>query len=117
MKGTRKMDTQMVGLGSANDLGVRKAIALVRYVDLQAEYVAEDDDDSESILGGGVASPEMFEQASAKHSRWVDRFTQHREWLLSEMKACSDASLLEHGTNHNVLQTIEQIIDLESEEV
>jgi hypothetical protein len=117
MKGSPKSDTQTVALGAGSgDLGVRKAIALVRYVDLQAEYVEEDDEDSD-LGGGGTASIDSFVRAAAKHRRWVERFTQHRVWLLAEMAACSDMSLGEDGSNQNVLQTIDQIIDLEDKEV
>lgn len=111
MAGKARTDTQRVSLGGG-DTGVRKAIALVRYVDLQATYVAEDDGEAEGVSEKQIAA------CVRKHEGWVHKFAAHREWLTKEMEACGDNSLdIEHGSNKNVLQTIEQIVELEAKEI
>merc|ERR1711871_580048 len=140
--GTKYSNTQVVKLGgSCNEpgaLGVRKAVALIRYVDLQAAYVAEDDDEDDDHasqpappgvlsqryrpMGGGSAAAPLtvaqIDQRLSKHRQWVKKFSEFRVWLLAEMKACGDDTLRANGgSNHNVLQTVKQIEDLEKKEV
>lgn len=50
-----------------------------------------------------------------EHYRHAARFAQLRDYLLAEMAACQDASL--QSSNQNVLQTVQQMVDLETAEV
>jgi len=138
--GTKHSSAQVVELGGSGSesgaLGVRKAVALIRYVDLQAAYVAEDDEEDDNTftplpgylshhrrpMGGGSAAAPLtvaeIDQRLSKHRQWVKKFSEFRVWLLAEMKACGDDSLRANGgSNHNVLQTVKQIEELEKKEV
>lgn len=54
MAGKTATDQQHVDFAADTPANVRKAIALVRYVDLQSEYVLDDKDDEEDIGDGGL---------------------------------------------------------------
>jgi len=100
---------------ATDELGVRKGIALVRYVDLQAEYVLEDDDEEELFGTGSSGNPAALAQLQAKHAGWVRRFQEFKTWFLAEMVACNDTSVAS-GNNINIMDTINQIIELEIKE-
>lgn len=53
MAGKTATDQQRVDFAAATPADVRKAIALVRYVDLQSEYVLDDKDDDDDVGDGG----------------------------------------------------------------
>jgi Mg-chelatase subunit ChlD len=141
--GKKMKDVQTVappsGATAIAQLGVRKAIALVRYVDLQSEYVLEDDDEdsaddcAQNVTGNGkkrTLALSKLEAQKEKHQGWVDKFTQHKAWFMAEMSACNDKSVItsemakvskdrsvKSGINQNILNTVEQIIELEQKEV
>jgi len=84
---------------------LRKAVALVKYVDLQSDYCLEDEPEEEE--------PETVQLA--RHTHWLERFETFRAELLREMSAVGDDSLM--GGNAATLQTIDQIIGFEKAEV
>jgi len=149
---------------------IRKALALVRYVDLQSEYVLDDKDAEESFDSDGDDDDEdedhrfimpMFgshgSQKVAKvakqnpptkqklkswlprHQSYVLRFQNLKQHLLREMEAVGDFSLIaasdgdagsssgsngvsamddtHAGSNQSVIQTVEQILEMECEAV
>ena len=121
--GIKLTDEQLVSAVSAattttaDQLGVQKGIALVRYVDLQADYVLEDDDDDDDTHNGALAKDAAaLAQRKAKHVGWVRRFQQFKAWFVAEMAACNDKTIGEGGTNVNIMDTINQIIELERKE-
>ena len=54
MAGETATDQQHVDFAADTPANVRKAIALVRYVDLQSEYVLDDKDDEDDVGDGGL---------------------------------------------------------------
>lgn len=113
MDGSAMGDEQVIDLSQADSFGVKKAIALVRYVDLQSEYVLEDD---EGVKPG--ESKAQVERELATHTAWIKRFEDEKLFLLGEMKACGDESLdLKTGNNKNVMETLNQIIGIEHAEI
>jgi hypothetical protein len=63
-------------------------------VDLQSEYVLEDDLDEAATL----TVPQLSQQLD-KHKQWIAKFTAHRQWLMDELQACGDFSVFEDGAN------------------
>ena len=113
MDGSARGDEQVIDLSQADSFGVKKAIALVRYVDLQSEYVL---DDEKGVKPG--ASKAQVERELATHTAWIKRFEDEKLFLLGEMKACGDESLdLKTGNNKNVMETLNQIIGIEHAEI
>jgi len=100
-----KAEVESLGAGSTTARSLRKAVALVKWVDLQSDYCLEDEPD--------------FEESEAvqhtRHSNWLQRFEGFRQHLLSEMAAVGDGSL--QAENAATLQTLDQIISFEKEEV
>eukprot|EP00041_Stephanoeca_diplocostata_P030523 m.925233 g.925233 ORF g.925233 m.925233 type:complete len:740 (+) comp23773_c0_seq10:155-2374(+) len=88
---------------------VRKAIVLTKYVDLQADYVLDDDE-----IGGNTKGTTQTKIAA--HAKWIDAFTQFDATLKAEMKACGDDTIYK-GNNKNIEQTVQQIIRLEKAEI
>jgi len=81
---------------------LRKGLAIVRFVDLQKSFCDAGDPASENDLDARVARLAGYQAG--------------RESLLSEMAELGDASIHEGGTNFSFLQTLEQIIALETAE-
>ena len=84
---------------------LRKAAALVKYVDLQSDYCLEDEPEEEETEAVQLA----------RHTHWLERFVAFRVELLKEMSAVGDDSLM--GGNAATLQTVDQILGFEKEEV
>jgi len=84
---------------------LRKALALIQYVDLQSEYCLAD----EAEPGEPVA------QLRKRHSEWLARFQSLRSHLLAEMKAVGDTTL--QSSNKATLETIDQILSFETAEL
>ena len=147
------------------DLGLRKAHALTRYVDLVTEYAMADDTEEEDeeeddydsdgsndaalesaakkakldtskcsaevakvIAGVGLDAVMAMTDAAApinfpagapekliKKLTFVQSFKYLRFFLVNEMRASGDMSL--ESNNSNILQTIDQIISIETKEV
>lgn len=140
MTGETMFDQQTVQFIPEMPLGVRKAAALVRYVDLQSEYVLDDRVDGlESTDEGNETAPDkqqLLERMNI-HTKWVESFTMLRQWLQDELSACGDQSLLGDGgkskkdqkkkkrqtnssskaSNRNILDTIDQILNFENNSV
>jgi hypothetical protein len=121
------------------DVGLRKAAALAEYVQHLTDFAAQ----AESAAGGAARDAQCSEQtaaalvvlraagataaindgglpadiptALAKNCTTVSRFTRLRRHLQDVMAAAQDTSLT--GCNANVLQTIDQVITLETAEV
>jgi hypothetical protein len=94
----------MMDTTSTTARNLRKAVALVRWVDLQSDYCLEDepeDEESEAVQ-------------LARHTCWIKRFEDFRMHLLGEMGAVGDHSL--QGENAATLQTIDQILEFEKKE-
>lgn len=80
---------------------LRKALALVRFVDLQKTFC--DAGEADAIdLDGRIVRLHEYEAG--------------RDALLTEMDALNDPTICEGGSNHSFLQTLEQIIELETGE-
>jgi len=100
-----KAEVESLADDSPTACSVRKALALVKFVDLQSDYVLEDEPDEE-----------LSEQVQhARHKAWVDRFSSFRAHFLHEMLATGDETL--ETTNAATLQTIDQILKFEQDEV
>lgn len=80
---------------------LRKAIALVRFVDLQTTFCNAGEEDATDLDG--------------RLSR-LATYRAGRDELVDEMAALGDATILDGGTNYSFLQTLEQIIELETTE-
>ena len=78
---------------------MRKGLVLSRFVDLQRDFCAEEDD------GALEARLRRLAECRAFRSLW-----------LAEMGSCGDASLLPGGANNSFLQTLDQIIEMEAAE-
>merc|ERR1719231_1430543 len=76
---------------------LRKALALVRFCDLQAAFCEADESD-----------------ALAMRLARLDQCPAGRTSLIPEMEAVGDSTL--QGSNANILQTLDQIISLEERE-
>lgn len=120
MDGTQQSNTQTVDIRrDISDVGIRKGVALIRYVDLQSDYILEDDTISEDGSVDFMKGKTTIYKVKEKHqrsSRWVEKLKDHKLWLLAEMKACKDTSV-EKGTNQNILQTLENMIQVEQSEL
>ena len=94
----------MMDTTSTTARNLRKAVVLVRWVDLQSDYCLEDEPESEE--SGAVKL--------ARHTSWIKRFEDFRMHLLGEMGAVGDNSL--QGENAATLQTLDQILEFEKKE-
>jgi len=81
---------------------LRKALALVRFVDLQKSFCDAGSADEENDLDGRLSR-----LAGYKAGRCA---------LLEEMAALGEDSIVAGGSNYSFLQTLEQIIDFETRE-
>ena len=98
---------------------LRKALALVRFVDLQSAFCEADDGQADGLAdAGGVAA------LAARLAR-LDGYIEGRVSLLSEMRAVGDSSMGEGEAaaagevgppNASFLQTLDQIIEMETSE-
>lgn len=86
---------------SASMRALRKALALVSFVDLQSEYCLEDE----------PSAAEPLELQRQRHEAWHGRFVGFRGQLVGEMAAAADASL--QTNNKATMETIDQIIAFE----
>jgi len=98
---------------ATDKFAVRKGIALTRYVDLQAEYVLEDDELARDF---GKQTAAALASKKAKHNGWVQRFEEFKAWFVAELAACDDKTVEAGGSNVNIMDTINQIIELEKKE-
>lgn len=100
-----KAEVESMSDDSPTARNLRKAVVLVKFVDLQSNYVLEDEPDEE-----------LSDQAQhARHKAWVDRFSAFRAHFLQEMAGVGDETL--QSTNAATLQTIDQILKFEQDEV
>lgn len=88
---------------SATMRALRKALALVQYVDLQGEYCLADE----------PQPGEPVTRQREQHAEWTARFRALRARLLAEMEAVGDTSL--QSSNKATLETIDQIIRFEED--
>merc|ERR1712100_1010690 len=100
-----KAEVESMSAESTTARNLRKAVALVRWVDLQSDYCLEDEPDCE----------EAETVQLSRHKGWIKRFEEFRKHLLREMTAVGDDTL--HGHNAATLQTLDQILDFERKEV
>merc|ERR1711907_904098 len=94
-----KAEVESMSAESTTARNLRKAVALVRWVDLQSDYCLEDEPDCE----------EAETVQLSRHQGWIKRFEEFRKHLLHEMTAVGDDTL--HGHNAATLQTLDQILD------
>jgi hypothetical protein len=99
-----KAEVENMDAVSTTARNLRKAVVLVRWVDLQSDYCLEDEPDCEVSQAVQLAH----------HKGWIKRFEDFRSHLLGEMAEVSDDSL--QGENAATLQTLDQILDFEREE-
>jgi hypothetical protein len=96
------------------DSGLRKGIALTRYVDMLNAYCLDDDPDVDMTS----SSAEANQKALTKHQTWHDKFKALQSWLLNEMNATGDDSIFgKDKSNNSIKDTIVQIIGLEKKEI
>ena len=100
-----KAEVEEITAPSTAAQALRKAVCLVRYVDLQSNYCLEDE----------PAFGESTEAQAQRHADWVRKFTAFRGELLAEMAAVGDETL--QGSNAATLQTIDQIVNFEQDEL
>merc|ERR1711871_962665 len=100
-----KAEVESMDAESTSARNLRKAVALVRWVDLQSDYCLEDEPDCEEAETVQLSRPQG----------WIKRFEEFRKHLLHEMTAVGDDTL--HGNNAATLQTLDQILDFERKEV
>ncbi len=100
-----KAEVENMDAPSTTARNLRKAVALVRWVDLQSDYCLEDEPNCE----------ESEAVQLTRHTGWIKRFEDFRSHLLGEMAAVGDDSL--QGENVATLQTLDQILDFEKKEV
>lgn len=110
LEGFAKTQELWVVLGSLQNtesapvLTLRKALALIKYVDLQSEYCLQDENTNMTLA-----------QRQSLHTDWIARFTELRGFLVAEMAATGDDTL--QTSNSATLQTIDQIITFEQQEL
>lgn len=105
---TLRLETMLEVLtddSSAGMRSLRKALTLVRFVDLQSEYCLQDE----------PSTDEPTEVRRQRHNDWVARIKDCRIHLVTEMLALGDTSL--QGSNAATLQTIDQILMFEESEL
>ena len=100
-----KAEMEEITAPSTAAQALRKAVCLVKYVDLQSNYCLEDE----------PAFGESTEAQAQRHADWVRKFTAFRGELLAEMAAVGDETL--QGSNAATLQTIDQIVNFEQDEL
>jgi hypothetical protein len=111
---------------------IRKALALVGYVDLQSEYILDDDDpdEGENDVMGKLSDEQArarmtkFTGWLARHIQYERRFRDLHSHLLHEIgSVLGDRSLVEQkkdpgsGSNQSIMQTIEQILEMETKAI
>jgi hypothetical protein len=87
------------------NVGLRKAVAVVKYVDMLGQYVTSDAAEKASTT----------EEELAVHVEFHEKFTRLKSFLTEQLTLCDDESL--NSYNSNVLQTVEQVIQLTSSEI
>jgi len=91
-----------VSVPNAGVTAVRKAVALMKYVEIQNDYCLDD----------------MHDRGDAgvhQHQAWVDKVERFKRWFEAELENLGDKSL--SGENTASAQTLGQIIDLEKQEI
>jgi hypothetical protein len=105
-------------------LGIRKAIALVRFVDFQETYMTDDrngdgDDDSDDDDDGNAGAPSAADLTARAEAaeRWASRAAAARAALLAEVgAACGDGSVFPGAGNASFGETLEQVATLEAKD-
>jgi len=115
LDGSVGSDNSRVQLDGEPSSAVRKAVALVAYVDLQSDYVlADDEEDSGSASNSLARDHEHLD----RHRKWVSRIGEHREWLFEQCRLCGDDTIeAEDGSNSNIRQTLDQMLKFEKDAV
>lgn len=93
---------------------IRKAIALVRFVDLLTAYCCNDEPARETSIAA-------LRRRFTHHLGRRDEFTSLQKWLRREMEAVGDSSIFgkdgKAGANAATAQTLHQIVDMERREL
>eukprot|EP00036_Acanthoecidae_sp_10tr_P023279 CAMPEP_0206328954 /NCGR_PEP_ID=MMETSP0106_2-20121207/22944_1 /ASSEMBLY_ACC=CAM_ASM_000206 /TAXON_ID=81532 /ORGANISM="Acanthoeca-like sp., Strain 10tr" /LENGTH=763 /DNA_ID=CAMNT_0053761647 /DNA_START=11 /DNA_END=2297 /DNA_ORIENTATION=+ len=88
-------------------VAIRKAVAVVGYVDIQSDYVLVDDEE------GATAPPR---ERLARHLEWSRKVEACRDHLFAELRACGDTTVeAADGSNSNVRQTLDQMLTFEKD--
>lgn len=120
------------------DPGLRKAVALMQYVKCMEDYALTGSEVEESV--SSISPPEAVVSALRSHQahgllslpsllglpqpipasiirshKYATLFTRLRSHLIAELGACGDSTLM--SNNQNILQTMSQVIDLETLEI
>jgi len=119
-EGMQRSEKQMVRVmqsshptGAFSGENIRKAIALVRYVDMQSAYVLDDQDDEKSAEE--IHSVLKLDALARRRGEWVQKFTALRTYLQKELQAVGDTTLT--TSNRAIEETIQQILDIETGEI
>lgn len=89
-------------------LGLRKAVALSRYVDIQSEYCL--DDGAPNANDASEAMPRLL-ATEVYHQKWVRRLCAFRDWFAVELVSVGDNSLA--TCNAATRDTLAQILSFE----
>jgi RING-type zinc-finger len=117
---------------------MRKAAALVRFVDLQSRYCLDDRLDTGNGSGSGprtrisarlAARPQSSAPAQARDSKaltellgarraYLHEFQRFAKWFVNELQSVDDFSVIPllHGPNAYLVEFLERVIALESKE-
>ena len=68
-------------------------------------------------MGSTLTLPSDTPKRLISHAMHAHRFQRLRVYLLEQLAMCGDDSLVGNGSNQNILQTIDQIIELETADV
>eukprot|EP01038_Epipyxis_sp_PR26KG_P007758 gene7758-10543_t len=118
-----------------HQIGLYKAVHLADYVELLTDYMTANDvvagdltclpgtiETLRGLTEIGIRNLERTDMlpidspvSIVKHHEYLSKFVQFKKLLLSVMEECNDDSLL--TTNKSVLQTIDQVIELETNEI
>lgn len=117
------------------DTGLRKAVALMHYVSLLKTYALDLNENESDVnppeevvsalkthqTDGLLAKRSLEElpgpvpQTIIRAHKYATLFSRLRSHLIGELAACGDSTLM--TTNQNILQTVTQVVDLESLEI
>jgi Mg-chelatase subunit ChlD len=96
---------------SSGTVDIRKALALIQYVDLQSAYVLDDADDEDE---DEIMSVTKLRECVSRHERWIEQFQKLKTFLKKEISVeCGDNTL--KSSNRAVIETVNQIIDIETQ--
>eukprot|EP00658_Telonema_sp_P-2_P080066 TRINITY_DN7895_c0_g1_i6.p1 TRINITY_DN7895_c0_g1~~TRINITY_DN7895_c0_g1_i6.p1 ORF type:complete len:518 (+),score=134.66 TRINITY_DN7895_c0_g1_i6:120-1673(+) len=82
--------------------GVRKAVAVAEWVKVLDEYVMDD-------------SADTPRERAASAQRWIDRFNECKKSFVEQVELAGDLSL--EGSNKNFMQTLDQMLETERNEL